>query len=509
MADMGGNLKVFPLKKVGMILALATFTTSCANVHETGQNYGTAIGCISGAVLGGGITYLATGDAKKAAVGGLLGGAAGCAVGNIWQNRERSLAKIAAEEHLAIKTNILKAKEKSNAETVGLVAQVTEGGMFDSDSDQLSADGLRQVRKIAEAMKNSDSNEVILIVGHTDASGNAQLNQSLSERRARNVGQVLQQSGLSARKIYFQGAGSSRPIAENNTESGRSLNRRVEIVSLANEILLKQRIEQEGSNLAYLRYGTASLVDATKVVSNVDHHNAVAKPTEKRAVSTGVPAVVKSEKRSVDTSQENGTSGTEGEVIRSTFVDFGGQPFNSASSSSLASSLKPRSSGFSLISEASASNTLKSCVVDSARITGQVKNLESGASVEPHKTTEYFVGMNGRAWAGLVNNHLVTLSPVKVLKDGAIVVENPHVYITRDYESKENRKADQPMKAVANTWEGEDSILYRIYLQNGNQQSVSCIDLLIPKNSSKVQQGQLFYNNHSKIYMSDYNPART
>ncbi|MEH2920632.1 OmpA family protein [Samsonia erythrinae] len=506
-------MKHYQVRRISLLTAIVTLTTSCATFHEAGRNYGTAIGCIGGAALGGGITYLVTGDAKKAVAGGLLGGAAGCALGNVWQNREEALAKIAQEENIAITTRSLKSQEKSGTETVGLVAQVEDSGMFDVNSARLSADGLRQVRKIAVAMKEGDQSGVILVVGHTDATGSAEWNQRLSEQRAQNVGRVLEQSGLNAKKLYFQGAGSARPVADNATVTGRTANRRVEIVGLANEALLKQRLEQEGSNLAYLRYGTAEQTTSTARSSSTSSRKAKPSPSSSNRKADSA--------RKAETQTAAVTSATETKpsVALATkkaaepansknFVDFGGQPVNS-SIPVLAASLKPRSSGFSLIPEANASSMLKSCAADNVRVSGQAKNLASGKVLDTHETREYLPGMNGRAWAGLVNNHLVTLSPVKVLSDSATVVENPKVYVTRDYQSKSNRKEDAPLNAVANAWEGEDSILYRVYLQNEAQQALSCIDLLVPKNAGKAQQGQLFYNNHSKEYIASYTPVRS
>ncbi|MCA6954698.1 OmpA family protein [Pectobacterium polaris] len=503
-------MKHYQVRRISLLAAIVTLTTSCATLHDAGRSYGTAIGCIGGAALGGGITYLVTGDAKKAVAGGLLGGAAGCALGNVWQNREEALAKIAQEENIAITTRALQSQEKSGTETVGLVAQVQDSGMFDTNSAQLSTDGLRQVKKIATAMKEGDQSGVILVVGHTDATGSAEWNQRLSEQRAQNVGRVLEQAGLSAQKLYFQGAGSSRPVADNATVTGRTSNRRVEIVGLANETLLKQRLEQEGSNLAYLRYGTVE--QAASKTSSSPASNRKTKPAASSSNRKAEP-IGKAETQTVavtpSTVPQPSAAKKAAEPANSkNFVDFGGQPVNS-STPVLAAGLKPRSSGFSLIPQANASSMLKSCVADNVRVSGQAKNLASGKAVETHETREYLPGMNGRAWAGLVNNHLVTLSPVKVLSDNATVVENPKVYVTRDYQSKGNRKADAPLNAVANAWEGEDSILYRVYLQDETQQALSCVDLLVPKKASKAQQGQLFYSNHSKEYIASYTPTRS
>ena len=140
---------------------------------------------------------------------------------------------------------------------------------------------------------------------------------------------------------------------------------------------------------------------------------------------------------------------------------------------------------------------------------GLAKNLATGKPLETHDTKDYLPNMNGHAWAGLVNQHLVTISPVKVLKDDTRVETDPRVWITRNYQSSGNRKADAPLSAVANAWEGEDSILYRIYLPTEKEQPLSCIDLLLPKNASKAQQGQLFYSSHSSAYMAAYQPVRS
>ena len=66
----------------------------------------------------------------------------------------------------------------------------------------------------------------IEISGHTDHTGNPQNNQTLSENRAISVKNYLQQQGLQANRITTRGYGASKPIATNDTEAGRRLNRR-------------------------------------------------------------------------------------------------------------------------------------------------------------------------------------------------------------------------------------------------------------------------------------------
>ncbi len=69
----------------------------------------------------------------------------------------------------------------------------------------------------------------ILIKGHTDNTGIESRNIQLSEQRAKAVAQYLIKQGIAANRITYKGYGASEPVADNKTEKGRMLNRRVEI----------------------------------------------------------------------------------------------------------------------------------------------------------------------------------------------------------------------------------------------------------------------------------------
>ena len=68
----------------------------------------------------------------------------------------------------------------------------------------------------------------MMISGHTDNVGSAELNQSLSEKRAKACYDYLSKHNISSYRLSYAGFGESRPISTNETEKGRSLNRRVE-----------------------------------------------------------------------------------------------------------------------------------------------------------------------------------------------------------------------------------------------------------------------------------------
>ena len=72
--------------------------------------------------------------------------------------------------------------------------------------------------------------------GHTDSVGGEDYNQRLSEQRAAAVRDYLVQNGISMNNVSALGFGKTRPVASNDTASGRQMNRRVELVVSGEEI---------------------------------------------------------------------------------------------------------------------------------------------------------------------------------------------------------------------------------------------------------------------------------
>ena len=95
---------------------------------------------------------------------------------------------------------------------------------------------------------NENPSVSILITGHTDAVGSDASNQRLSEGRAQAVREALINRGIDGSRIEAEGKGESEPVADNETEEGRALNRRVEITITAMEKTDLLQVEVEKIN---------------------------------------------------------------------------------------------------------------------------------------------------------------------------------------------------------------------------------------------------------------------
>jgi flagellar motor protein MotB len=87
-----------------------------------------------------------------------------------------------------------------------------------------------KLAEIAEILKNQFPKSAITVEGHTDNAGDAASSKKLSEQIASAISNYLIARGIEKNRIKSVGYGSTKPIADNNTEQGRTKNRRVEIV---------------------------------------------------------------------------------------------------------------------------------------------------------------------------------------------------------------------------------------------------------------------------------------
>jgi outer membrane protein OmpA-like peptidoglycan-associated protein len=94
---------------------------------------------------------------------------------------------------------------------------------------ELNKNYLPILQKMATVLNKYDKT-VILITGHSDITGTEARNMELSKQRAENAKKVFADFKVKPARIYTWGRGSAESVADNNTETGRKQNRRVEYV---------------------------------------------------------------------------------------------------------------------------------------------------------------------------------------------------------------------------------------------------------------------------------------
>ena len=210
----------FKIATIGFAMAaLVVVETGCSSMNKTQK--GAVIGAGAGGVIGGLIGKSAGNTALGAIIGGAVGGTAGALIG-------KRMDKQAAE----IKQSVPGATVIRQGE--GILVKFDSGLLFDTNKSDLKSASQSNLTNLATSLKNNAETN-ILIVGHTDDTGGDQLNMDLSVRRAESVKSFISAQNVSAYRLTTSGKGEMEPIADNTTVDGRSQNRRVEIVIVANE----------------------------------------------------------------------------------------------------------------------------------------------------------------------------------------------------------------------------------------------------------------------------------
>jgi outer membrane protein OmpA-like peptidoglycan-associated protein len=208
------------LLMAGLLLSTALLETSCnASKRTKGAIIGAAAGAAAGAALG------KNNRAVAMVLGAGIGGVAGGLIGQYMDKQ--------AEE---IQQDLEGAKVERIGE--GIVVTFDSGLLFDFDSYALRQETRSNLDELAETLKKYDKTEVI-IFGHTDSDGNPEYNLDLSEKRAGSVENYLLTQAVAAKRLLPEGLGESDPVATNESDAGRQLNRRVELTIIADKKLIR------------------------------------------------------------------------------------------------------------------------------------------------------------------------------------------------------------------------------------------------------------------------------
>ncbi len=116
-------------------------------------------------------------------------------------------------------------------ETGGVV--VLKNIFFDFDKSDLKPESQVELNRLNDLL-NQNKTMKIEIGGHTDNKGTAEYNQKLSENRARSVYEYLVNKGIDKTRLSYKGYGLTKPMATNDTEEGRAINRRTEFKVISN-----------------------------------------------------------------------------------------------------------------------------------------------------------------------------------------------------------------------------------------------------------------------------------
>jgi outer membrane protein OmpA-like peptidoglycan-associated protein len=207
------------LAGVGIVVSclLAGCTTVNPYTRETQTSKaakGAGIGAAAGAVAG----LLTKGDKlQNALIGAGVGALAGGGVGYYMDVQEAKLRQKLEGTGVSV-------TRMGDNITLNLPSSIT----FATNSADLNAQFYNALGGVAMVLKEYNKT-VIEVAGHTDSTGSDQYNQQLSERRASSVANYLVGQGITQQRLLTVGAGETRPVASNDTESGRAQNRRVEM----------------------------------------------------------------------------------------------------------------------------------------------------------------------------------------------------------------------------------------------------------------------------------------
>jgi outer membrane protein OmpA-like peptidoglycan-associated protein len=160
--------------------------------------------------------------------GAAVGGSAGALIGKKMDKQKKELE--AALPDATIET-------VNNGESLKLTFD--SGILFATNSNTVSDASKNALRHFSSSLR-TNPDTYIKIIGHTDNTGRIDYNQTLSEKRAQSVYDYLLDQGVSSSRITYEGRGIHEPVATNNTPQGRALNRRVEILIMANEKMIRE-----------------------------------------------------------------------------------------------------------------------------------------------------------------------------------------------------------------------------------------------------------------------------
>ena len=215
------NIRVSLIIGTASIMALSACATNPDGSMGTTlskTNQGALAGAAAGALYGANRDDDKNSQGKDIVKGALLGATAGAVVGNVLQKQEDALRQVMTSPGVQI---------VNRGDHLQVV--LPSGILFATDSAAVSGQAQNDLYGLAKVL-NQYPNSRVEVYGHTDSTGSASHNMELSQRRAQSVGGILGAAGVATNRLVMVGRGATQPVGSNNTDAGRSQNRRVEIL---------------------------------------------------------------------------------------------------------------------------------------------------------------------------------------------------------------------------------------------------------------------------------------
>jgi len=228
------------MRKIYLQLVLVSLFAACSPTAGPDKSIAGAIlgagwGAGAGAVIGNQSSNtgpgIAIGSGFGAASGMLTGIGLDMAEGTeLEQQRELDALKV----QLDANTRTIRMMQASFDSRRAQLQQTTSPAQiyFDQGKASLRAGTVAQLQQMAQLIKLNPYIGKIELQGHSDDMGNLDNNMRLSEARARTVAAFLGAQGISMDQMVVTGYGAQRPLATNENDAGRQLNRRVEVILL-------------------------------------------------------------------------------------------------------------------------------------------------------------------------------------------------------------------------------------------------------------------------------------
>lgn len=213
------------LKLVILGLCLAAFTAGCATytgqTNDPNDPNRTKRGALIGAAVGAAAGLLSGDNAverrQHAMIGAGIGALTGGSIGAYQDRQEAQLRRATAGTGIDI---------SRDGDVIKL--NLPDGVTFDFNKTDIKPQFYPALNTIASTLREYNQT-IIEVSGHTDSIGTDAVNQRISEQRANAVASYLMAQGVQRERFEIIGMGERFPIASNDTEQGRALNRRVEI----------------------------------------------------------------------------------------------------------------------------------------------------------------------------------------------------------------------------------------------------------------------------------------